>query len=129
MKKILLYTFGGLAAQYYFRQLFFASFLLAITIFGILKTATVEPKSDIPLIVLIIGIATINTLLYPYSRFVYESVVRFIFGDNTYYAGGILLIIVLFIKLFTIMMCWVYAMIIAPIGLVYLYFRHSRTAR
>ena len=71
-------------------------------------------------------IFTINTLLYPYSRFVYESVVGFIMGNNVYWVNAIFM---LFVKLVTMSVCWSAAIFIAPIGLAYLYFHHSNASR
>lgn len=68
----------------------------------------------------------INTLLYPYSRFVYESIVNFIMGDNIFFFQGKLFLIYWFIKIWIMLLCWVCSIIIAPIGLIYLYFYHSR---
>ena len=131
MNKILRYTFGGISAQYYFRQLFFISLLLAFAALGAVLSGL--RGADIfnnitPLHFIVAAIVIVNTLLYPYSRFVYESIIGFFFGGNTFYLGGVLLIFALIMKLFFMIVCWGYAVFIAPFGLAYLYYRHSRTA-
>lgn len=65
----------------------------------------------------------INTFLYPYSRFVYESIVNFIMGDNVFFFNGIVFLVA---KCITMIFCYLFATTIAPIGLIYLYFYHSR---
>ena len=65
----------------------------------------------------------VSTFLYPYSRFVYESVVGFLMGENVFYFNAF---VMLFAKLFTMLMCWSFAIVVAPIGLAYLYFHHSK---
>lgn len=65
------------------------------------------------------------TLLYPYSRFVYESVVGFVMGNNVFFVNAMAM---LFSKLITMIICWVMAIFIAPVGLAYLYFHHSKAA-
>ncbi len=65
----------------------------------------------------------INTLLYPYSRFVYESIVGFIMGENIFFVNAIFMI---FLKFITMTICWVFALFVAPIGLAYLYYYHSK---
>lgn len=111
-------SFGGLSRPYYFRHLFFG-LLIACVLFW-MKTVTHSPT---PLLIAWLGV---NTLLYPYSRFVWERIVGFIFGDNVF----IVPIIILFpIKLATMMVCWQMAILIAPLGLAYLYWHHSREAR
>lgn len=109
-------TFGGLTKAYYLRQLFFGSlFLLGFSLF------LGSMKGGPPFAVLFVFLL-INTLLYPYARFVYESVVGFILGDNVFVVSGMLMLIT---KYLTMGMCWAAAIFIAPLGLGYLYFRNS----
>lgn len=68
----------------------------------------------------------INTVLYPYSRFVYESIVNFILGDNVFFFQGVWFLVYLFMKIWIMGLCWAAAIVVAPIGLIYLYFYHSR---
>lgn len=65
----------------------------------------------------------VSTLLYPYSRFVYESIAGFIMGKNVFFVNAIVMMMA---KIFTMVMCWAAAIIIAPIGLLYLYIHHSK---
>jgi F0F1-type ATP synthase assembly protein I len=65
----------------------------------------------------------VNTLLYPYSRFVYESVVNFIMGENVFFVNAILLLAV---KIASMLFCWLCAIFVAPVGLAYLYYHHSK---
>lgn len=65
----------------------------------------------------------VSTILYPYSRFVYESIVGFVMGDNVFYVNAIFMFVT---KILTMAMCWVFAIVIAPIGLAYLYYHHSK---
>ena len=67
----------------------------------------------------------INVFLYPYSRFVYENVVGFIMGENIFIINFFIMFIV---KIFTMLLCWSFAIFIAPVGLIYLYFYHSKTS-
>jgi hypothetical protein len=67
---------------------------------------------------------TVN--LYPYSRFVCESVIDFIVGDNVFWVNAFMILTVKFV---TIALCWSLAIFIAPVGLACLYFYHSRQAQ
>ena len=109
-------TFGGLSIAYYTRH-----FIFRLLICGLLLLPTVSagqgiPKNTIFLIILCQPI-------YPYSRFVYESVINYILGENTFFVNAILLLLT---KLFTMLLCWFFAPFIAPVGLAYLYFYHSK---
>lgn len=55
----------------------------------------------------------INTLLYPYAGFVYESVVDFISGNNVFFLNAVLM---MSLKLMTMVLCWGAAICIAPVG-------------
>ncbi|MEG5264165.1 hypothetical protein TRP66_07665 [Pseudomonas sp. JDS28PS106] len=109
-------TFGGLSRQYYLRQLFFGALF-----FALIAWTALQSKQGIN--VGIIVFALISTLLYPYSRFVYESIINFIIGNNVFFGNAIMMMTV---KLMTMALCWSMAIFIAPVGLVYLYFYHRR---
>lgn len=73
MKEFLRCTFGGLKTSYLIRQY----------IFGVLIAACYFNAATSNGQVLSLGtmaMFAINTLLYPYSRFVYESIVEFVLG-------------------------------------------------
>lgn len=72
------------------------------------------------------GVFVISTLLYPYSRFVYESIIGFVLGNNVFFLNAVIMMIA---KLITMLLCWLLAIFIAPIGLAYLYFYHSKAQR
>lgn len=116
MNQILAKTLGGLRKEYLFRQYFFG-FLIAAFIFWM------SSRSKAGISFAVVVTVLINTVLYPYSRFVYESIVDFIFGDNVFFVSAI---VMLMVKVMTMVICFIAALLIAPIGLVYLYYHHSK---
>lgn len=118
MHPVIQKTFGGLSTQYYFRQLFFGLAIAAFIFF-----MSTQGGRSMPIGVLVFTI--ISTLLYPYSRFVYESIVGFVMGENVFFVNAIFMLMA---KFFTMAMCWAAAIFIAPIGLAYLYYHHSKSA-
>jgi hypothetical protein len=125
MHSVIKKTFGGLTKQYYFRQLFFGS-LFFLGFFLFFSSMPNTPGKSVNFVKYIMyAIIAINTFLYPYARFVYESVVSFIVGDNIVVTG---LGITMIVKYLTMGLCWAAAIFIAPIGLIYLYFHHSKSA-
>jgi hypothetical protein len=118
MHPIIKKTFGGLSASYYFRQFFFGAIL---TSFYYLILSHGSNGSPTPLGVYILF--AINAALYPYARFVYESIADFIMGNTVFITSAFLM---LFLKLITMVICWAGAMLIAPIGLIYLYIYHTK---
>lgn len=117
MKDFISYTFGGLKASYLARQYIFG-ILIAVVYFNM------KAHNGHTLSLTTMAVLVINTFLYPYARFVYESIARFILGETVFYANAIL---VLFAKVITMIVCWSAAIFIAPIGLVYIYYRQTRT--
>jgi len=112
-------TFAGLAPQYYFRQMFFGLLILALIAFAVTRSPRAVPMATWLYL-------TASCLLYPYARFVYESIVSFIVGENVFFGSAVLM---LGAKLVTMLMCWTLSIFIAPVGLLYLYFHHSRAQR
>ena len=106
-------TFGGLSAAYYFRHFLFGLIIYAFFLF------VLWDRVEIRMIVFF----TLCQFLYPYSRFVYESIIDYIFGDNIIIANTGL---VLLVKFFTIALCWGWSILIAPLGLAYLYYYHTK---
>jgi len=115
MNSILKKTLGGLSTQYYLRHLFFSLMLSGVFVYSVME------HGSLPIgFLLFIGV---STLLYPYSRFVYESIIDFILGDNAFLLPAIPLIIA---KIIMMIVCLIMAILIAPIGLAYLYYHHSK---
>lgn len=116
MHPVIAKTFGGLSREYYFRQFVFGLIFPAFVVYMSMESGR-APQAGV------IAVFIVNTLLYPYSRFVYESIMGFIFGKNEFYVNAILM---LFVKFMTMAMCWSFAIFIAPLGLAYLYYYHSK---
>ena len=118
MHPVMQKTVGGLSAACYGRHFFFGCIFLAVFVF----VGATRGLADFATWVAIF----VNTFLYPYSRFAYESVVSFIFGKNAFVVDAVLFLAV---KIATMLMCWMLAIFIAPLGLTYLYLHHSGKLR
>jgi len=115
VQTILRKSFGGLSSEYYFRHFIFGLVITALFTAVMIKGGNVRYLLVLTMIV--------NTLLYPYARFVYESIVSFIMGNNVLFVNAVILF---FWKIMTVMFCWWLAIFIAPIGLGYIYFRQQK---
>lgn len=116
-------TFGGLNRDYLVRQYFFAVVLAVVaTLFfsWVEQEATKNPDAELSWTFYILLV--IDTVLYPYSRWVYETVLGFILGRNLFIAP---LDTFFLIKLFTMAICFGLAIWIAPIGLIVIYIYHT----
>ena len=119
MNSILSKTFGGLSREYYFRNFIFGLIFPALFYFTFY-----QGKTEIEIPFGLIAFVLVNTFLYPYARFVYEKIMGFIFGKNVFSVNAILFLISKFITMY---LCWVLSIFIAPLGLSYLYFYHTKT--
>ena len=119
MHPVLIKTFGGLSRAYYIRQFLFGLIFPAFALFMMTRGGSVPMNVGLPMALLF----ALNTLLYPYARFVYESAVGFVMGSNVFFVNAFLM---LFVKTITMLLCWAFAIFIAPVGLIYLYFHHSK---
>lgn len=119
MHPVILKTLGGLSIEYYFRQFFFGLTIAAFIFF-------MSTQSGRSMSMGMLFFTIVSTLLYPYSRFVYESLVGFVMGENVFFVNAFFMLVT---KFFTMAVCWVFAIFVAPIGLAYLYFYHSKAER
>jgi hypothetical protein len=119
MHPVIQKTFGGLTRQYYTRQLFFSFLILAFFAWFLFHAGHASQQPAKALIFAAFGI--VSALLYPYARFVYESIVRFITGNNVFFGSAPVMLLA---TGFTMALCWCFAIFIAPIGLGYLYYRN-----
>jgi len=122
MHPVLAKTLGGLSSAYYFRQFVFGMVLFALML--ALGSKFGEDWGAIPPSTLTFFV--VCTVLYPYARFVYDSVVDFVMGNNIIIMP---LPVMLMGKLFGILLCFMFALFIAPVGLAWLYWHHSRAPR
>ncbi len=120
MHPIIQKTFGGLSGQYLFRQYLFSIGLTALCLYMAFTSANANNHS---VAISTVALFIVNLLLYPYSRFVYEQVVSFVMGNNVFFVNALFMLLVKFITMF---ICWMLSIFIAPLGLAYLYFHHSR---
>ncbi len=108
--------FKGLTTGYFFRQLFFGALIAGLIIYIDLQGG-MPPKYEL------IAMAIVNTILYPYSRFAYESIMEFILGNNIFIHNSLVFFMWKFI---TMTLCWALAIFIAPIGLFFIFFYQKK---
>ncbi|ODN63860.1 hypothetical protein BA763_22160, partial [Burkholderia cenocepacia] len=100
MNSIITRSFGGLTRPYYIRNFLFS--LIFPTVFIFISSFG---KEGLPggLLALVLIFMAVSCLLYPYSRFVYESVVNYIVGRNMFFVNAALMLVVKFMTMF---LCW-----------------------
>ena len=109
-----------LSKEYYIRNFLFG------LIFTIPSLILVSKMPNTIRMVEAISFITLGTLLYPYSRFVYESVIKYVVGENFWAFNGIVFITA---KSISMLLCWIWAIFIAPIGIGYLVFKNYNDSK
>ena len=84
LKIIFSKTFGGLERSYYLRQLFFGSLLPCGLIYFLSGYDSFNEFLTLKAYIFFV----ISTILYPFSRFAFESILDFIFGENVFFVDG-----------------------------------------
>jgi len=113
-------TFGGLTKDYYLRHFLISLVFPAIFLYAF--HAANRPAQFGPAF-LLLSVFAINSLLFPYAYYAYQSVVRSIKGERLIIVNVLGLLIG---KALSIAVCWAFAIYIAPFGLASLYFRNRR---
>jgi len=112
----------GLTPAYYFFHLFFG-FILQIFVTGLFLS---EERLDPEPVLVIMVLAAINTILYPYAYFVHEKFINFIVAFLIKRPLFTVFKYFFPIKIFTMVACWILAICIAPIGMFILYFYNKK---
>lgn len=116
-------SFGGLTKEYYFRNIFIGSLfgICAWLLIDVLEKGSDNPK-EFTTIITIKALIVLNSLLYPYSKFMYDSIWGIVLGDRVY-AHSINPISIVFILIMRYL-CWAFAILLAPLGLIVIYLKN-----
>lgn len=119
-------TFLGLNNKYHIRNLIigglFAMLSWAVIDYSLAHTSVVV--DDDVYIYIVKAYFVVCALLYPYSKFAYDWIWEFFFGESVWLLGGLLLLIVWYFKLMIRLILYTTSIFIAPIGLIILYFNN-----
>jgi len=118
-KEIVYKTFGVLTPSYYLKNLFFGTIVSIFFIILLIKDGIFSSILTSILIVTIVA-----TLLYPYAIFVYESIASFFMKDTRFALDNK---VIISIKFFKVIFCWMFSLVIALLGLTYFYYANKET--
>lgn len=131
MPRILELTIFGLNREFYIKYLIHG--LMVVLLSWILinyiqhdLTDRGKPTIDNIKVFASMLLLTVNALLYPYARYLYGKFWNFFSSDSTWYVGGILLLLIYYFKLVARLVLFSFAIFIAPIAWINLYFENSK---
>lgn len=122
-QQIVVFSFKGLKPSYYWRH-FVLGAIVPVIIIG-LRIYVGFSNPEISTGTAVIGIlsyiagALFLLILYPFSRFAYESIVEFVMGNNVIISNALLFLTYKYIS-YAILLC--FSFVIAPIGMIILFF-------
>ncbi|WP_227431234.1 hypothetical protein [Psychrobacter sp. I-STPA6b] len=126
--QIIQLTFLGLSRKYHLRNLVvgfaFCTFIWLMTDYVSSRSTTGGLDSTYILVNRIYLV--ISALLYPYAKYFYDWLWDLFFDDEVWVLGGILLLIVLYFKFIIRAMLFMFAIGVAPLGLITLYFVNKK---
>ena len=111
MKQFVHAVFTSLQPSYFIRQYVFSGMIVALVYFGINRTTSF----DLLLI--------LNFLLYPFAMFAYDFLIHLLLGDTVWIVSGLWSLIYSILKIGLI---FFFSTLIAPIGILLLYFMNRK---
>jgi len=115
MRKFLTTIYGTLSPSYFIKQYVFGGIMYALMLYA--NGASPIHKTGVFIFL------TLSLVLYPFAMFVYDSIIDTLIGNWIVSVPAVLLLIWLPIKIVLIFM---FAVLIAPIGMMYLYITGRR---
>lgn len=128
VKDTLRKTVGGLSREYYWRHFLTALAYIVLPVLAVIylydmREVELSPQ---PYMIVVLVLAVFMLLVYPYSRFVYDRLVSFIMGDSVFLVNPLLLF---FWRFFVFIICMKFSFVLAPAGMIYLYYYHTKQER
>jgi hypothetical protein len=103
------------------------AYLIAAVFLGIIIVFAFNAASpDKPMPASVLVYTVICALLFPFAKLVWDEIAGLVFGKNVIFMNAILLLV---LKVFVNMMLFCFAIFIAPLGILYLWFRSREPAQ
>lgn len=113
MKQFVHAVFTSLQPSYFIRQYAFSGIMVTFIYFG--SNRNVPVSLELPLI--------LNFLLYPFAMFAYDSLIHLLLGNTVWIVSGLWSLIYSILKIGLI---FFFSTLIAPIGILLLYFMNRK---
>lgn len=115
------FGFKGLSREYYWRQMFFSSIFLIICLVYLWNHSKFQTLDYFHFFTTLIYVL-FSFVLYPYSKFTYDTIMSFLLGRNVIIVN---LWLILYFKFVITILCWSLAIFVAPFGVLYLYWKNK----
>lgn len=110
--------FSGVNVSYIVRA--YVIGLVFLSLFSFLFFSGVNKNLSYFDIVMLVLLLSVNTILFPFSKLVWDEVMNMVLGRNVIFVNALFLFGA---KILINATLWVFAIFVAPIGLIYIWFR------
>lgn len=108
-------TFGAIDRQFLVR-----AYLIGVALMAFFVWIELKAEGNIAAAAPQILLAIASTILFPFAKLVWNEIRDFLLGSNVFFLNAILMVAG---KVVVNLMLWFFAFFIAPVGLVYLWYR------
>ncbi len=113
--------FGAVQPRYLIRAYVLSAAFMALMVWMMFSTGGAQPLHDRAATLAVFGV---GSLLFPFSKLVWDEIKRVMMDETVFFMNAIILMV---LKLIVNLFLWGFSIFIAPVGILYLWFR-SRSA-
>ena len=113
--------FGAVQPRYLIRAYVLSAAFMALMVW-MMATDGAQPLHDRATTLAVFGV---GALLFPFSKLVWDEIKRVMMGETVFFMNAIIL---MFLKLVVNLFLWSFSIFIAPLGILYLWFRSRNAA-
>jgi len=110
-------TFGALRPAYMIRAYVIGAIFFACMVWLRLQTPDAHGNTDKVMLLIYLFVCT---LLFPFAKLIWDELRNVALGSNFFVMNAVILV---FLKLLVNMMLWFFAVFVAPLGVLYLWYR------
>lgn len=111
-------TFLRLRPNYYFKNMAFSVIVTGAFLYLLYTQGLLLSSPPLQWFLL-----AFNALMYPYSIFLFDSLLSFFMGNKTYQTSASFYFM---FRLLAMVICYLFAILISPVGLIHLYARYGK---
>ncbi|SPU46612.1 hypothetical protein [Brevundimonas diminuta] len=114
--------FGSVQPRYLIRAYVLSAAFMAFMTWMMLSLGGAKPLHDRAATLAVFGV---GALLFPFSKLVWDEIKRVMMGETVFFMNTIIL---MFLKVLVNFFLWGFSIFIAPLGILYLWFRSRNAA-
>ena len=114
--------FGSVQPRYLIRAYVLSAAFMALMVWMVLSLDSAKPMHDRAVTLAVFGV---GALLFPFSKLVWDEIKRVMMGETVFFMNAVIL---MFLKVLVNFFLWGFSIFIAPVGILYLWFRSRNAA-